>query len=164
MKNLLNAISLALVLLAFWLILSGMFQLQLLFFGVLSVAFVTYLSRRMGVLQHQGEAIHSHIGFGRYYRYWFWLLGAILKSSLHVCRHILDPRCSIYPTMLRFRSTQKTDIGRVNFANSITRTPGTVTIDIYQEKLLVHALTEQSAADLQSGDMDRRVSALEEDR
>ncbi|MBT8421251.1 MAG: Na+/H+ antiporter subunit E [Gammaproteobacteria bacterium] len=162
MTKLSGAISLSLVLSALWLVLSGMFDIKLLMFGLMSVVFVVYLSLRMDVAEHEGDAIHMHIGLLRYYLYWVWLIGEIIKSSIDVCRRVLDPRYPISPTMVQIHTSQKTDVGKVNYANSITRTPGTVTVDVRENQFLVHALTREAIADLQTGEMDRRVSALED--
>ena len=63
--------------------------------------------------------------------------------------------------MIRVPATQKTEIGQVIYANSITLTPGTITLDVRNNEMLVHALTSDTAAGLQTGDMDRRVTRLE---
>ena len=74
---------------------------------------------------------------------------------------ILSPSLPIRPRILQVEASQETDIARVIYANSITLTPGTVTLDVRDGKLLVHALTTDSAEGLLSGEMDRKVSALE---
>ena len=63
--------------------------------------------------------------------------------------------------MVRVRTTQKTDVGRTTFANSITLTPGTLSVEVGEDEFLVHALTIEGANDLAAGDMDRRVTAFE---
>jgi multicomponent Na+:H+ antiporter subunit E len=90
-----------------------------------------------------------------------WLLWEIAKANLHVARVILTPSLPVHPRLLRIRATQKSNLGRVILANSITLTPGTVTLDVRDGTLLVHALTPKSADGLLSGDMDRRVTQLE---
>ena len=89
------------------------------------------------------------------------LLKEIVLSNIAVARVILDPRLPIHPRILRVEASQKTDVGRVTYANSITLTPGTVTLDVRDGKLLVHALTTGSAEGLLTGEMDRRVARLE---
>ena len=74
---------------------------------------------------------------------------------------VLDPKLPISPRMVVFHGSQKTDLGRVIYGNSITLTPGTVSLDVREERIFVHALTEVSARSLLDGEMDRRVSALE---
>jgi multicomponent Na+:H+ antiporter subunit E len=84
-----------------------------------------------------------------------------LKSAWDVSRRILDPRLPISPTLVRFRPTQRTDIGLSIHANSITLTPGTITVDIGRGEFLVHALTAEGAAGVVDSEMDRRVTRLE---
>jgi multicomponent Na+:H+ antiporter subunit E len=87
-------------------------------------------------------------------------------SALGVARIILTPSLPISPRLLTVWPTQKTAAGVVTFANSITLTPGTITVEAERDPrnkryLVIHALTEETAAGLETGDMDRRVSAFE---
>ena len=74
---------------------------------------------------------------------------------------MLSPSLPISPRLFVLRAGQGTDLGQVIYANSITLTPGTVTVEIENRELVVHALTEEAAQSLRSGAMDRRVTALE---
>ena len=159
-----HAINVGAVLVALWLILSGMFGALLLGLGLLSVVFVTYISLRMDVADHEGDAIYMHIGFLRHHVYWVWLMGQIAKSSVDVAWRVFHPRLPISPCLVRVRGSQKTEMGLVKYANSITRTPGTVSVDLQGNEIEVHALTRDGAEDLQRGEMDRRITALEEKR
>ena len=67
----------------------------------------------------------------------------------------------IEPQLVRFKPSQKTDVGLTVHANSITLTPGTITIEAGRDEFLVHALTREGAASLEGSEMDRRVAALE---
>ncbi len=93
--------------------------------------------------------------------YFPWLFLEIIKSNLHVARIILTPALPIRPQLIRVPASQQTELGRVIYANSITLTPGTISLDIRDDAILVHALDDSVAADLQSGTMDRKVAALE---
>ncbi|MDZ7686995.1 MAG: Na+/H+ antiporter subunit E [Gammaproteobacteria bacterium] len=95
--------------------------------------------------------------------YWLWLLKEIAKSSFEVARIVLSPRLECSPTIVDFEGDPKTRMGQVILGNSITLTPGTVTLDIYNDRLVVHCLTQKGAASLQKGEMSRRVAALEAD-
>jgi multicomponent Na+:H+ antiporter subunit E len=66
--------------------------------------------------------------------------------------------------MLRVRATQKTDVGRTTFANSITLTPGTISVEVGEDQILVHALTRNAALGLADGEMDRKVTRFEKNR
>ena len=91
-----------------------------------------------------------------------WLGLEIVKSNLDVARRILTPGpLRISPRMVRVRPEQTTDVGRVVFANSITLTPGTVSVDVTAGEILVHALHEESARGLLEGDMNRKCAELE---
>ncbi|MDP6037346.1 MAG: Na+/H+ antiporter subunit E, partial [Candidatus Latescibacteria bacterium] len=74
---------------------------------------------------------------------------------------VLSPGLPISPRVVRVVATQKTDLCRVIYANSITLTPGTVSLVLDGEEIVVHALTKEAADDVESGDMDRRVTGLE---
>jgi multicomponent Na+:H+ antiporter subunit E len=88
----------------------------------------------------------------------------ILKSGWAVSKAILDPRLPISPTLVRFRPTQKSIVGLVTHANSITLTPGTITVEAGPDEFLVHALTSSGAAGCVDSEMDRRVWKLEQMR
>lgn len=149
-----HAFSLALVLYGFWLLLSGHSELLMLGFGVASVVFVVWLALRMDVVDHESHPLHlSH----RLPQYWLWLMLEVIKSNIDVARRIWSPKLSISPTTVRLKTSQKTDLGKVIYANSITLTPGTVTINLQGDNIEIHALTREAAEALQSGDMDRRI-------
>jgi multicomponent Na+:H+ antiporter subunit E len=85
------------------------------------------------------------------------LIREITVSNIEVVRAILSPRLPIQPHFLRVRTRQTTDLGKVILANSITLTPGTVTVDVQGDELLVHALTESSGRAVEEGHLDRAV-------
>lgn len=153
-----RAISLAATLFAFWLLLSGMFVPFLLAMGALSVAAVVFLARRMDLIDHEGHPVH--LGAGALW-YWPWLLKEIVRSAWQVTRVILDPRLPIDPALVRFRPGQRTHVGLTVHANSITLTPGTVSIEAGPQEFLVHALVRESAEGMEGGEMDLRVSRFE---
>jgi multicomponent Na+:H+ antiporter subunit E len=128
--------------------------------GALSALLVVTIALRMDVVDREGHPIH--LGPGALL-YWPWLGWEIVKANLDVARRILDPRLPISPTVIRLKASQKSDLGRVIYANSITLTPGTVSIDIDGERIEVHALTREAAQALRTGDMDRRVTRFEGD-
>lgn len=153
-----QAFSAVLVLFGFWLLLSGFFEPFLMTAGALSALGVVALARRMYVVDHEGHPIH--LGWSAL-SYWPWLLVEIAKSAWDVTRIILNPRLPVSPTLVRVKTSQKTTVGVVTYANSITLTPGTISVDVGRGEILVHALTREGAAGLQSGDMDRRVTRFE---
>jgi multicomponent Na+:H+ antiporter subunit E len=154
-----HAVSLALTLYGLWLLLSGHYHDPvLLALGVLSVVAVASIARRMDVVDHEGHPIHLSLRTALLYLPW--LMWEIVKSNYDVARLILSPSMPISPTVIRLRASQKNDLGRVIYANSITLTPGTISIDVDDETIEVHALTREAAAALRGGEMDRRVTQL----
>lgn len=137
---------------------SGIFEPLILILGVFSCALVVAIAVRMDVIDH--EAVPVHLTF-KVLMYWPWLLWEIIKANIDVTKRVLG-FADISPTMVRIKATQKTDLGIVIFANSITLTPGTISIDVDEEGyILVHALSRDGTEGLEGGDMDRRVTELE---
>jgi len=153
-----HSVSAFLSLYVFWLLLSGYFTPFLMTAGAGCALAVVWFSRRMRVLDPEGLPIEQ---FPRSVPYWGWLLVEIVKSAWAVSRIIVDPRLPISPTMVRFRPSQKTAVGLVTHANSITLTPGTITVEADAAEFLVHGLTRDGALGCVDSEMDRRVAALE---
>ncbi len=156
-----------LVLLLVWLLWSGLstpgthhFHPMLLGFGVASCVFVTWLSLRLKVMDAEGQPNHLLL---RGLLYTPWILKEIVKANLDVTRRVLSRGPDISPTIVRVRMGQRTDLGRVIYANSITLTPGTISLffDKGNEVLTVHAICREGAEDLLGGEMNRRVVAVE---
>jgi len=155
----LHFVSSILILFSFWLLLSGYFTAFLMGAGLACAVAAVLLARRMDVVDHEGHPVH--LALRALASYWPWLLKEIVKSAWDVSRIIVRPGLPISPTMLRVQSTQKTDLGRTIFANSITLTPGTISVEVKENEILVHALTRSAADGLAEGNMDRRVTAFE---
>jgi multicomponent Na+:H+ antiporter subunit E len=145
----------------FWLALSGYFTPFLLTAGFACAVAVALFARRMDVIDAEGHPVQ--LGW-RIVLYWGWLSKEIAKSCWTVSKIIVNPSLPISPTIVRFRPGQKTNVGLAIHANSITLTPGTITIDATAQEFVVHALTRAGAEDALSGEMDRRVSATEGSR
>jgi len=143
---------------AFWLLLSGIYTPFLVLSGLGASLAVALLAQRMEVADREGHPIHLALAA---LTYWPWLLREITKSGWQVARIIVDPRLPISPTFVRFKPSQKSTVALATHANSITLTPGTITVDAGHEEFLVHALTRESAAALAGSEMDRRVSRLD---
>ncbi len=151
-------LSTAAVLFGFWLLLSGFYTPFMLGVGVLSVVAVVAFVWRMEVVDHEGHPVH--LGW-RAVVFFPWLMWQILKAGWQVSRIILTPSLPISPTLAPTRASQKTTVGMAAFANSITLTPGTISVETGDKEILVHALTEEAMAELQGGEMNRRVVRME---
>lgn len=154
-----HSLSLFIVLSLLWLGNSGHYDPLLVGFGVLSVLFVIWTSRHMDVVDHESQPLHLS---SRLPGFWLWLVVKIIRSNVDVVRHIWLGNKSISPCAARLPLDQKTDMGRVIYANSITLTPGTVSMDMDDNMVLVHALTKESIDELRLGEMNRRVVELEQ--
>ena len=148
---------LALVLMATWLLWSGFFKPLLIGLGVLSCALTLYLVRRMDYFTR--EAFSLHYDF-RLLRFWVWLGREIVLSSLQVARVVLRRRIEVEPILIDINAGNLSTVDQVLLGNSITLTPGTLTLDVHEGRLRVHALTAEGAAALEEGEMQRRVAAL----
>ena len=148
------------VLMAGWLLMSGHYNGLLISLGVISVTFCVLLSHAINASDEEG--LPTHI-FARLPSYLFWLFGEIIKSNYATAKFILNGRSD--PEIFNVTATQNTAAGIATYANSITLTPGTVTMDINEDsakdQFLVHALHADFGEDVRSNDMDRRVTALE---
>ncbi len=154
----LHAISLTAILFGAWLLLSGYFTALPISLGVLSVAVAVGIALRMDVIDHESHPVHLT---WRIPAYWIWLLVQIVKSNFDVARTILGVGDPIAPNVVTVKPSQRTELGQVIHANSITLTPGTISVELEDGEITVHALTRASAEDLATGAMDGRVSKLE---
>ena len=152
-------IGLTLSLASFWLLMSGIFTPLILFLGFVSVLFVLYLIRRMDALD---EDVFEFKLKTKYFSYWSWLAKEIFKANIDVSKVILSPKMKLSPRMVRVPLQQSTELATVIYANSITLTPGTVSVEIEGNEIIVHALTQELMDGLIEGDMDKRVNYLEE--
>jgi multicomponent Na+:H+ antiporter subunit E len=141
-----------------WLLLSGYFKANLIVFGFISCALVTYISIKLKIYSSQHERLKFNLRLPLYIP---WLLKEIIKSNLHVARCILGSSNSIQPQIVCSKPSQTTHTGLAVHANSITLTPGTISVDINDNEILVHALTNQTAQGIINGDIDKRVTKLE---
>jgi len=151
-------LSLFLLLVVLWLGNSGLYSFLLLGFGLASVIFVIWVSHCLGVVDQESQPLHLA---RRLPKFFGWLIVKIIRSNIDVVRLIWLGNRAISPCSTRLPLGQKSDLGRVIYANAITLTPGTVAMDMDDDTVLVHALTREGIEDLQEGEMRRRVAELE---
>jgi len=152
-------LALAVTLGILWLLLSGKFTPLLLGLGAISVLACVLLATRLQL--SDAEMRPSQFNLPAVMLYGLWLMKEIFLASVDVSRRILNPRLPISPVMVRLPVSQKTDMGRTIYANSITLTPGTVAVDLGDDFVQVHALSQEAAEGLAEGEMNARVRALE---
>ncbi len=152
-------ISTTLILFAFWLVLSGKFDLFHLALGAISSLVVAWMSSDLLFFEQNkkgrtGEAL-------RFLAYIPWLVAEIFKSTIHVAWLALHPamRERIDPRIVTFKTRLKSDVARAALANSITLTPGTITVRVEEDVFTVHALSDKTAAGLPGG-MEERIARI----
>lgn len=150
-------LSLVIVLMCVWMLLSGHTDPLVLSMGAASIVLITWLAARMHVVDAEGVPVDvSH----RALPYSIWLLGQIVGSNIAMAKLVLQEEPSIQPQLVRVPTGTDSDLGRVVYANSITMTPGTVTIEARADSLLVHAISDEVAEQLRSGVMERRAARI----
>ncbi|MCW8964681.1 MAG: Na+/H+ antiporter subunit E [Gammaproteobacteria bacterium] len=153
-----HAISMAVALCVLWLMLSAHFEPLLLGLGIVSVLLTLILSLRMDLIDHESHPFHLTFHL---LAFWVLLAREIIKANIDVVLRILGIR-PISPTLITVPVPHKTDLARVIYANSITLTPGTASIEVDQNKIVVHSLSREAAEDLKHGYLASIVPDIEE--
>ena len=127
--------------------------------GLISIVLVLYIAHRMDVVDHESQPLLLQRRIPSYH---LWLTKEIILANITVVKHIWLGNETISPVLAVIKAHQKTDMGKVIYANSITLTPGTVAVDLVGDEITVHALLRENIEDLQAGEMDRRICRLED--
>ena len=146
------------VLFSLWLLLSGHFGALLLSLGAFSCIFVAWVSEKFGLFNNDYSALKLNLKMPAYLPWFFF---EVIKSNVDVTWRILHPKLPIKPNIMTLDATQHGDLATAIYANCITLTPGTYTLDLDENSIEVHSLTIALAEDLQTGEMSRRILALE---
>ncbi len=154
-----HKISLIISLSFLWVILSGYYTPLLLSLGLLSVLIVAFISSRMNLIIFDQPILQLY--FIKFIPYGFWLIIQILKSNVDVCKRILNPALPINPQLVKVKSTQVSNLAKVIYANSITLTPGTISIDLDGPEIEVHSLSKEGVVGLKKGIMDKKITDAE---
>ena len=153
------AFGLAAALAAIWIGLSGLFKPLLLGLGVASIIVVVLLAARLKLLDRTAV---PYFRLPSFLAYWVWLIWEIAKANVQVIRACLKPELDIAPALVKVKTRCRSDMSKALFANSITLTPGTVSVELEGDKILVHALYEDSAGPDAFEEMDRRSAEAAE--
>jgi multicomponent Na+:H+ antiporter subunit E len=149
------------VLLAFWLLLSGQYSPVFLGMGVASAALVTALTQAL-VAPSLGPDVGGVRVLPRrllsYAVYIAWLISRIPPAGLQIAYHVLHPRVPIDPGVLRFRTGLQSPMARAILANSITLVPGTMTLEVNDDEFVVHAFIPSAVDDLASATMQNKIA------
>ena len=151
------------LLMIFWVILSGKTDPLSITLGVLACLVVVFYGRDM--LFEDGE-----LPFWRLNALWRWplafltLIVAMVKANFQVARIVMSRKMPLSPEFRKVRQPVKRDMTRALYGNAITLTPGTLSVDVTSEYLLVHCLTEEAADAIENGPLEKAFTRLEENR
>jgi multicomponent Na+:H+ antiporter subunit E len=154
-SNNLRRLAVFVILFGFWLLLSSHHDLFHLSLGLACCILVALVSHDLLIENISGTKRFTKTW--RFISYVPWLIYQIVVANLHVAYLIVNPR-AIDPQVVRFKTKLKSQFSMVTLGNSITLTPGTITMDIADGEFIVHALSKKVADDLLSGEMERRVA------
>jgi len=147
------------LLFSFWVLLSGKLDPVHLLFGFGSALVIVACHREMISRYSKSQSLSDQLSEGvRLVKYCAWLLWRIVLAAIHVTKLILSPKLPIQPKLVIHKSPLKTDFARVLFANSITLTPGTITVDLKDNQYTIHALDQDSCGDIDSGAMEKAIA------
>lgn len=145
----------------FWIAVSGSLHWQQLLLGAAAAAFVVYFNRNLLIDRSERPPVNCKtllIGFGYMVR----LLLEIMKANLQVVRVVLHPRMPIEPQLIQLPVELRRPVDRLILANSITLTPGTLTVLVEENRFWVHALTREAADGLAQWELIKMLKRLEE--
>jgi multicomponent Na+:H+ antiporter subunit E len=153
-----NFIGTTVILFLFWMLLSGKFDAFHLTLGAICCVLVAYLFHDL--LFANVRVGDMRVVAGRFIAYIPWLIQQILLANIHMVSLVVRRRMPIDPRVVKFKTKLETDISCVTLANSITLTPGTITMDIKDGVFYVHAVSQKVADELNAGDMEDRVAHI----
>lgn len=156
-----RAVVMFVLLLAFWLLLSGQYDVVFISTGVITAAVVTaatemLLAPVLGPDRGGARALPRRLW--RYAVYVVWLISRIPPAGVQVAYHVLHPRVPIDPGVLRFRTGLQSPMARAILANSITLVPGTMTLEVDDDEFIVHAFIPSAADDLADATMQNKIA------
>ncbi len=151
-------LGLFLLLSVFWLMISANDSGQLLFLGFLSVLLVMLITHRMKLVDKESLPMHLITRIGPLY---YWLIKEIISGSIYVLKKIILRDKAYTPKIVTIDLDFKHELSEVIFANSLTLTPGTLSLRFNHKSIHVHALTEELADELTGGELIRKIKRLE---
>ena len=159
-----HLVILTIVLFAFWILLSGKMDIKFLTYGFLTAVISAWICVPLLLMpNHDGTKKYFifDIPLGKYAMYWLWLLNEVRKANVDVVKAVVRSELDINPQLARFRITFDNPMAHTTLANSITLTPGTVTLNVTEDGLYeVHALNDGFAAGLLEGGMQEKIAEL----
>ena len=148
------------LLFGFWVLLNGKWTAEIAIVGVIvCAALYAFMCSFMGYSPKKEWQLALRVP--KIIGYFFYLVGEIFKSAWGTMVLIWSPEKEIQPRVTSFRTRLKTDAGKVVLANSITMTPGTITVNVEEDRFLIHCLDESFDVGTEGFEMEDRILAIE---
>jgi len=147
---------------ALWLLMSGIYTPMITGLGVASVLLVLLVMKRMDA--QDNDRVELALAPSHFIKYMIWLMVEIARANWAVTKTILSPTMRIRQHLFAVPISQRTEVGQVIFANSITLTPGTITVETEGDHFLVHAVSYSENDPEAIAEMDARITACETER
>lgn len=143
-----------------WIVFNGAVTLEIISFGlVISVLMFAFICRFMDYNIHKETVLIKEAG---YFLWYVWnLIVEIVKANFSVIHLILSSQEIVEPVMVSFKTTLKSKAARVILANSITLTPGTITVSLHEDELVVHCLDESLAEGMEDSVFVKMLEKME---
>ena len=159
-----HLVVLAVVLFAFWFLLSGKVDFKFLLYGALTAIISAWICVPL-LLMPNADGTKKYfifdVNLGKYALYWLWLLKEVVNANIDVVKATVKSEMVINPRVITFRIKYDNPMAYTTLANSITLTPGTVTMNVTEDGLYeIHALTDGAAEGLLGGGMQQKVADL----
>ena len=159
-----HLVVLAVVLFAFWFLLSGKVDFKFLLYGALTAIISAWICVPL-LLMPNADGTKKYfifdVNLGKYALYWLWLLKEVVNANIDVVKATVKSEMVINPRVIAFRIKYDNPMAYTTLANSITLTPGTVTMNVTEDGLYeIHALTDGAAEGLLGGGMQQKVADL----
>lgn len=149
------------LLFGFWMLLTYTFDMFSFFIGLIVVSFVLWFNRDLLLIESETD-LYSFKGIIRLIRFFMVLLKEIVVANIQVAKIVLDPRMPIQPSFFKYPIKLKKPLNQVIYANGITLTPGTLTIDVQEDYFIIHALTDSAKNGLNGSDLEKAANQLED--
>lgn len=149
----------AIAMFSFWILLSGEFTFILITSGIVASLIVAYLSHDIFIGKPDIKVETRRVF--KFIKYLPWLVWKVILANFEIAYLVLHPKMLIDPQIIRFETDLKTDLGIVTLANSITLTPGTITVEANKEEFVIHAIWQKSVEGIINGEMLRKVKEIE---
>ncbi len=153
----------AFILWLFWIVVTNSYHYQGLLLGAVLAFLIAYFNRDLFFLRRERPLLDGRTLL-LFLRYFLHLLAAVIRASLQVAYLALHPAMPISPGIVRFTHPLKKDLSKVILANSITLTPGTLTVRLEGEEIIVHALTRENAREVVRWPLAAELAAIEKDQ